>query len=194
MSNNHIYMANRGTNGDHPSEPTSTDVEYVVAQLLQNDVPLNDGDGPIGIVTHSYFGFIQESNAWCLKKMRTFVSVKDYPSHINSYKKEIGTAGNMRFITRPDSDPDIPCAVFSNKSEKIYQIICMPIMREELFILCCEPLSRAKHYKDHIALLYTLYPGKPNRQSKLPESTGKFVHHDPVNFCVPDDDLYKDKK
>ena len=98
------YSCSNGVNGDSPTEITRTDVNAVVAMLLNNNaytiMDNIEGENKFGTapVRDAYFGLGSTQLIKDLDNVDGFINKNNYPSPMNALPSEWGAVGNVRFL------------------------------------------------------------------------------------------------
>jgi N4-gp56 family major capsid protein len=117
-----------GVNGDSPTEITRTDVDTVVATLLQNNAyTISDnieGEDKFGTapVRDAYFALTSSRLVGDLDNVAGFIHKNQYPSPMNALRSEWGSIGNLRFHT---SSIGSVTATSSNLGADVFNIFCV---------------------------------------------------------------------
>jgi len=99
-----VYDCTGGSNGDVPSDLTSSDVANVTKKLLGNNAYMFlsgiTGDLKFGTapVRNAYFGLAHTDLTTDLSDISTFIHQSQYPSQQNVLDSEWGAVGNVRFL------------------------------------------------------------------------------------------------
>lgn len=117
-----------GVNGDNPTEITRSDVDTVVATLLQNNAyTISDnieGEDKFGTapVRDAYFALTSSRLVGDLDNVAGFIHKNQYPSPMNALPSEWGSIGNLRFHT---SSIGSVTATSSNLGADVFNIFCV---------------------------------------------------------------------
>jgi N4-gp56 family major capsid protein len=93
-----------GVNGDNPTEITLSDVDGVVATLLNNNANTIldniEGENKFGTapVRDAYFALCSTNITGNLNAVNGFIQKNQYPSPMNALRSEWGAIGNLRFL------------------------------------------------------------------------------------------------
>lgn len=117
-----------GVNGDNPTNLTSTDVDEVVATLLNNNaytiMDNIEGEDKFGTapVRDAYFALCSTSLTKNLNGVNGFIQKNQYPAPMEALRSEWGAVGNLRFLI---SSIGSSVANASMLGATVYNIFCV---------------------------------------------------------------------
>jgi N4-gp56 family major capsid protein len=102
-----VYSAVNGSNGNTPTELTEEDCDIVVESLDNNSgrrfmpmIPASTGNNTAA-VGRAYWAIGQSKLFRDLKKVGSWLDVKDYAGHKDVHPSEVGATGNIRWVLTP---------------------------------------------------------------------------------------------
>jgi N4-gp56 family major capsid protein len=116
-----------GTNGDNPTNLSASDINNVVATLLNNNAnTITDGiagQDRFGTapVRNAYFALCNTQLTRNLQDVPGFIQKNNYPSPMNALESEWGAIGNLRFLV---SSIGSLTQNASNLGANVYNIFC----------------------------------------------------------------------
>ena len=117
-----------GVNGDNPTEITRTDINDVVATLLDNNaytiMDNIEGEDKFGTapVRDAYFALCSTQLTRDLDGVDGFIQKTQYPASMNALRSEWGSIGNLRFLVSSIGSVSPDASLDGNN---VYNIFCV---------------------------------------------------------------------
>lgn len=117
-----------GVNGDNPTEITRSDIDGVVATLVDANAAMIadyiEGENKFGSapVRDAYFALASSKLIGDLDATQGFISKAQYPAPMNALRSEWGSIGNLRFLVSSIGSKTVTSSLLA---ADIYNIFCV---------------------------------------------------------------------